>query len=109
MYLSSNFVPNFYPPDNLLNILIIINNRRANQRILELENQLTESLVGSTQHESPTASSIKNQMAQLQTQLQQLTTDKEQKISQLEAKEAQVTDLSESTLPAAVIKVANFL
>jgi hypothetical protein len=46
-------------------------------------------------------------MAQLQAQLQQLTTDKEQKISQLESKEAQVTDLSELAQKLIKITVAN--
>ncbi|XP_059489712.1 protein Hook homolog 3 isoform X2 [Neocloeon triangulifer] len=73
-------------------------NRRANQRILELENQVAETqerLVGSSQQESTLAISIKSQVAQLQSQVQQLSADKEQKSSQLETKETQIADLKQ--------------
>ncbi|XP_065348608.1 protein Hook homolog 3-like isoform X2 [Cloeon dipterum] len=73
-------------------------NRKANQRIMELENQVTETqerLASSSQQDSNLSSNAKSLMTQLQTQVRELGNELEEKSGQVETKEAQLTDMKQ--------------
>ncbi|KAF4533458.1 hypothetical protein B566_EDAN001185 [Ephemera danica] len=82
-------------PDNTDPITL----QRANQRILELENQVSEvqEQLAAASHVSEenvggATANLKQQLHLLQTQVQQLTTEKEQKINQMDEKDAMLLD-----------------